>query len=100
SLNVPPGLSVIYNNGGAFLSVVSPLPAQIIQPSFSAGCLSFSFGTIQGRTYAVESVDILGAPGWTSVTNVIGNGALMEVTVPLGAAPQRFFRVSMPEASD
>ncbi len=54
--------------------------------------LTLSFATDSARNYTVESTATLFAPNWSTVTNVIGQGSLLDVPLDT-AATQRFYRV-------
>jgi hypothetical protein len=94
AMDIPNGLSVTYNPTGVTLTVVQPLPFSLTKPTLVSGGLAFSFGTLQGRNYSVLSADSVDAANWSLVTNVLGTGVSVEIVVPLGEGPRRFYRVA------
>jgi len=57
---------------------------------------SFSFPTLTGQSYTVETSTNIGAGSWTYYTNVTGNGSGFKVTLPSNQGGARFFRVEVP----
>ena len=96
NLHLPAGFALNYSSTGAVLTVTGPVPVQMISPSVTAGNFGFQFGTINGRSYTIQSKNDLTAANWTFYTNFTGNGTLSQLVVPLRGAPQKFFRVSEP----
>jgi hypothetical protein len=71
-------------------SLVSPA---IVNPRRVGSQLAFSFNTVAGQTYIVESSSILGTNQlWSPVATNAGNGTQQSFTNTV-SVPQRFFRV-------
>jgi Kelch motif/Galactose oxidase, central domain len=97
SATLPAGISVNYNNNGAFLLVSGAVPVQILTPQLAGSSFSFQFPTASGQSYTVQGNDDLTTTNWVFYTNIIGSGSLYQFQVPVTATPpHRFFRVSEP----
>lgn len=96
SVNVPQGISVNYSNSGVFLVVTGTVPVGIANSQKSGTNFTFSFGTINGRSYIVQQKTNLAATNWVSYTNFIGDGSLYQFVAPITAMPGSFFRVLEP----
>ena len=95
-VNVPPGVSVTYSNNGVYLRVTGPVPAHIIGPALVGDNLGFAWATVSGQSYTVQQNTNLATTNWVFYTNLIGDGSLMNLQVPVTNAPQQFFRVREP----
>ena len=95
-VNVPPGVSVTYSNNGVYLRVTGPVPAQIIGPALVGDNLGFSWASVSGQSYTVQQNTNLATTNWIFYTNLIGDGSLLNLQVPVTNAPQQFFRVREP----
>ena len=75
---------------------------QISQPLISplqclvqGGELQLCFPTSKGMTYAVDYTDSLANPDWKLWCIVDGNGSTTTLRPPIGAAPQRYYRLRL-----
>ncbi|HNT15841.1 MAG TPA: LamG domain-containing protein [Verrucomicrobiota bacterium] len=68
-------------------------PAQILNPWHTGTNFSLSLLTQLGRTHTVQSRTNLTTAPWVDVTNFVGNGATMQLFLPLTDAPETYFRV-------
>ena len=59
------------------------------------GDLTVTWSAEAGKTYRVQFQDDLTGSGWTDQADVLANGPLASLTIPLGAAPQRFYRIQL-----
>ncbi|MCL4789613.1 MAG: hypothetical protein KJ070_22960 [Verrucomicrobia bacterium] len=67
----------------------------ITGPEASDGAFSFSFASQAGTNYTVQFTDALQPVNWQTLTNLSGNGGLLQVSdAPLTNA-QRFYRVQV-----
>ena len=99
SFDGPPG--GYSDNSGAFTVTVKVLVADTPSVTFtnvqtSGTNFSFSFPTLTGQSYTVETSTNIGAGSWTYYTNVTGNGSGFKVTLPSNQGGARFFRVEVP----
>lgn len=85
----PGGFDRVYS---AQASLVSP-PKPILSPQLVGGSFRFSLQTAVGQTYTVLENADLATANWGAYTNLVGDGSLMQFTVPVGTFSQRFFRV-------
>ncbi|MCL4789575.1 MAG: hypothetical protein KJ070_22770, partial [Verrucomicrobia bacterium] len=68
----------------------------ITGPEASDGAFSFSFASQAGTNYTVQFTDSLQPVNWQTLTNLSGNGGLLQVSdAPLTNA-HRFYRVKIP----
>ena len=74
----------------------NPAPVTILSPHLSGNNFAFSFNTVSNQSYTVQQNINLATTNWTFYTNFTGNGAVFQLSVPLSADPQRFFRVVEP----
>jgi len=74
--------------------VFSPQPLPAISTLLLPGGLQLSFETVSRESYIVEWNSSLGTTNWTAYTNVIGDGAMAQFTIPRNKALQ-FFRFRM-----
>ena len=101
SLNIGAGV-VSHRNGkvvtGTFADFrVSPviLPAILTNSAASGGSFTASFNTQAGFNYAVEYRNLVNTGSWTTLTNIVGNGATATFTDALNSpTSSRFYRVS------
>ncbi|HUD48329.1 MAG TPA: hypothetical protein VMR33_15965 [Candidatus Baltobacteraceae bacterium] len=56
----------------------------------------FDFGTVSNQSYTVWANANLAATNWVAFTNLLGDGYLQEITVPLANSPQWFFNLTSP----
>jgi hypothetical protein len=100
TLNLGAGV-VSHRNGkvvtGTFADFrISPviLPAVITNSVASGGNFSASFNTQAGFNYAVEYRNLVNTGPWTTLTNIVGNGAAATFTDGLNSpTDSRFYRV-------
>ena len=64
----------------------------ILNPHLSGGNFIFSYATVAGHQYYVESRNSLTA-AWQSGTAVAGDGSIKTVSVPVNGAPALFYRI-------
>jgi uncharacterized protein YdaL len=81
------------NSVEAALYVLEASPLIDLQPNAGADTLTLLFGTVNGPGYHVEYNDSLNSISWQPLTNVVGNGSVMNVEVSMSAAATRFYRV-------
>jgi hypothetical protein len=68
-------------------------PPRLISPAVLTNQFSFSFNTVAGVPYQIQSNDDLGTTNWMTVTNIIGNGFPNNLLIPAPGVAQRFFRI-------
>jgi ELWxxDGT repeat protein len=78
------------------LTNIAPPPLQITNPQRIGDNFIFSFNTVAGQDYAVESAGTLPAVVWTNLMTVPGNNSLVTVTNATVPGGQRFYRVRIP----
>ncbi len=71
-------------------------PVQILAPSLGSNAFHFSFATEAYEPYSVLWTTNLTTPVWVNYTNVVGNGNVMELTVPWNPGQESYYRVSRP----
>jgi uncharacterized repeat protein (TIGR03803 family) len=88
------------NSNGLVFNVTVPTsglsPVQIVSPQVSGGGFNLSFQSVNGQSYTLYYNDNLATTNWLPYTNITGNGALWQLTVPITNVSQRFFRLSEP----
>jgi uncharacterized repeat protein (TIGR03803 family) len=72
------------------------LPVIIQESHIADGNLNFSFQTVVDQSYTILQSANLAEPEWTVYTNFIGDGSLVQLSVPTVGMSQQFFRVSKP----
>ena len=91
-----------FQGGGVYLSsglsaVIIPISPLLLSPNLSGGNFSFSFLSMSNQAYTVETTTNLNTLIWTTNSNPIGNGSLLQITVPATLnTPAQFFRVVVP----
>ena len=76
---------------------VAPLPPVILSNiQYSSGTMRFSFLSETGQLYAIESRSDLLTGNWSGLTNVLGDGNLVQVVIQTTNTPIRYFRVRTP----
>ncbi len=73
----------------------SPVPPTLLLAAVRGNEFSFSFHTVAGLTYWVQYTDSLSDPVWQTLQSVAGDETLKTVRVPLSAAGQRFYRLTV-----
>jgi hypothetical protein len=99
SISAPTNISVSYSASGLFLTVTNVAlitPVQITSAQLSGNNFNFGFQTVNNQSYTVQENTNLARTNWLLYTNFIGNGSALQLTVPVSAAPQQFFRVREP----
>jgi hypothetical protein len=99
--NLPANQSVTVQTGqiasySALYTVSNSMPVQILSPQVSGGSFNLSFQSVNGQSYTLYYNDNLATTNWLPCTNVTGNGASLQLTVPITNSTQRFFRISEP----
>ena len=94
----PAGMAIAYNSNGVFLTVTGAViwPAQLNPPVLENGNINFSFQTVSGQSYVVQTNGDLTEPNWGDFSNVTGDGSAVQFAVPLTNVPSRFFRLREP----
>ena len=69
-------------------------PVMLATPIAETDQFSFSLATEPNRTYVVERTMSLTPINWQTLTNAVGDGTVMTITVPTLAQAQQFFRVA------
>lgn len=70
---------------------------EMMPPVLVGNTLQISIQTIANRNYALQANPDLTGSGWINLTNVVGNGEALRVSVPLPVdLSRRFFRVRTP----
>jgi hypothetical protein len=85
-------VSVLDSNFVCCQSVVAPT---ILNPRVVGTNIIFSFQTVNGQGYTVQSKSALSSSGWTPVHSLSGDGSIKSVTNAL-SGPQHFYRISSP----
>jgi hypothetical protein len=92
SVSVTPGQIAVYSA----LYTISNSAVQLISPQVSGGTFQLSFQSVNGQGYTLYYNNNLSTTNWLPYTNVTGNGAIIELSVPVTNSSQRFFRISQP----
>jgi hypothetical protein len=77
---------------------VQTLPAPLLNSTaISSGNVNFSWNAIPNVPYTIQSAGSLGgSSGWTNLGNtIIATNTVMNISIPIGTAPQGFYRVIM-----
>ena len=77
-----------------FVVAVGATPVQLANPNRSGGDFQFQFLSQTGRTNVVQSRTNLNLGMWLDRTNILGDGTLKTIILPVSGAPVEFFRVS------
>jgi hypothetical protein len=73
-----------------------PGPLIISSPRSDGANFVFDFSTVSNQSYTVWANANLATSNWLGFTNVLGNGYVQEITVPLSNSPQWFFNLTSP----
>lgn len=65
----------------------------LLQADLRDGAFHVSVPTVAAKTYVIESEASLTGTNWSSFSPFTGDGTVRLVTLPVSAAPQRFFRL-------
>jgi hypothetical protein len=82
----------------ARIDTAAPPPAsdlQLFAPKQEGGCFSVSIGTMPDRRYILQSRASLTDAGWTALSPVAGNGAVITLQDTNASAPRRFYRIQV-----
>ena len=87
--------STNYTATDFYLELGAPSPPRVTlgSPSFTNDTFKFTFPTVNGQSYAVQTNANLATGTWVSYTNFTGNGSLFQFVVPVTNIPELFFRV-------
>jgi uncharacterized repeat protein (TIGR03803 family) len=91
------GNALVNNFTWNFTTVAAnaPVPPRL-STQLSGNAFTLSFQTVAGQSYTVEQNLDLSGTNWTDAgTNITGDGAIFQFTVP-ATNPQEFFRVNTP----
>jgi hypothetical protein len=81
-------------SGEAYTCCASLVQPVIINPrQVPAEHISFSYDTLVGQTYFVESATNLAAPNWTTLQTNLGDGTLRSFSNSTAEDTQRYFRL-------
>jgi len=69
-------------------------PVTLANPNLQPDQFSFSFASELNRTYGVERTLTLAPINWQILTNAVGDGTVITVTVPTLSQSQQFFRIT------
>jgi PKD repeat protein len=99
--NAGPYDVIVTNFAGSITSQVAVLtvgvsaPVMILYPNQNGTNFVFYFATVLGKTYQVQYKDLIDATNWQTLQTTPGDGTTNTFTVPISAAAQRFFRLSV-----
>ncbi|MEP6662499.1 MAG: hypothetical protein ABJC04_02440, partial [Verrucomicrobiota bacterium] len=86
---------VVFDNIRVEALTFSPVILQ--SPQVTGNSFSFQFLSEAYETYTVQRATDLTASDWTTYTNVVGDGAMKTMLIPLTTnAPQQYFRLMRP----
>jgi hypothetical protein len=71
------------------------VPPPILNPHIDGANMVFSFQSIGGQSYSVQSTSDLANPSWTTIQTLTGDGTMVFITNN-AAAPQSFYRIISP----
>ena len=69
------------------------LPVKLLSPAYSGSTFSFSFASLAGINYLVQSIDTLTSTTWTTLKTNAGDGTIQTVTLTNPPASGLFYRV-------
>ena len=72
------------------------LPLVLALPRKTGTNFSFAFLTVSNQSYTVWANTNLTTPNWVSTTNVLGDGYIQNMTVPVTNSAQSFYQLSSP----
>lgn len=73
--------------------VPPPAPVQLLNPLQIDSDLQFQFESEPGRTHVIQSCVDLKLGEWQERTNLIGDGILQTILLPISSEPAEFFRI-------
>lgn len=77
-----------------FVVTTGATPVQLLSPQQTGGNFQFQFLSQPGKTNTVQSRTNLTLGIWIDRTNILGDGSLKTVALPIGNAPSEFFRIA------
>ena len=80
-------VQITVNNG-------TPAAVTLVNPVASVDQFGFSFASESNRSYTIERTQTLNPLDWQTVTNTVGDGTILTVTIPTMSDTQQFYRVS------
>jgi hypothetical protein len=87
-------LDTISVSGQTYSCCTSLMQPVIVNPrQVPVGDISFSYDTLVGQTYFVETSTNLLVPNWTALQTNLGDGSLRSFTNSTVGEPQRYFRL-------
>jgi hypothetical protein len=96
TLSLPQGASIVTSNNTVYLAVPGAVSPRLLTPGYSGGNFDFSISTANGQSYTIQHNDDLATTNWVVYTNFTGDGSVIQIGVPLGGVPRRFFRIREP----
>lgn len=69
------------------------VPPAIVDARQAGANFAFSYGSVAGQSYIVETKTDLASPTWLPIRTNAGDGSVQSFTNGLGNSPQRFFRL-------
>ena len=79
-----------------FYTCCNPLvPPEILDPQLIGTNIVFSFQSVAGQTYSVQSKTNLLNPVWTTFQSLTGDGSIISIT-NAATLPQRYYRIISP----
>ena len=95
TINMPNNLFISYRSNAVFVAANSSVnqSIQLTSPQLLGSNLNFGFQTVTNQNYTIQQNTNLGSTNWFAYTNFIGNGSNAQFNVPVGNAPEQFFRV-------
>ena len=80
------------NASGVLFKATPPPPFPILSGHRSGQNLLLSFQTYAGMTYIIQQNSDLATTNWLDITNIPGDGSIIQYMVPIGSVRQIFFR--------
>jgi hypothetical protein len=84
---------------GTPLFAPPPAPAvvQLVKQNASGAALSLVWSAIAGKTYQVEFKTNINQQVWNNFSTVTVSNWTGNISIPIGADPQRYYRVLLPQ---
>ena len=73
-----------------------PLPSIILSPRSAGTNFVFDFVTVSNQSYSIWANPNLPTTNWVSYANLIGDGYIQKIIVPMTNSTRTFFRLSSP----
>jgi subtilase family serine protease len=90
----PAGPSLITNLLAASIRLPPTLSA--LHFSTNQGAFTLAVSNTDWSCYTLQTCTNLASPNWTDCTNFYGNGSALQLTLPVMANPEQFYRVRLP----